>query len=383
MTQEMIVVFADVRIDVANEQVWRGQEALHLTPTAFALLRYLVEHAGRLVTKEELLQAVWPETAVTEGVLTTHVRQIRQALGDAPQAPQFIETVHRRGYRFIAPLAAPQPGASRQYPVGSGQKAGGSSQQLTTRLVGREAELEQLHGWLDKALHGERQIVFVTGEPGIGKTTVVEAFVVSLRAKNTVWIGQGQCIEHYGAGEAYLPVLEALGRLCRAPEGRYLIELLQHHAPTWLVQMPALLSSADVEALHQRAQGVTRERMLRELAEAVEVLTAERPLVLWLEDLQWSDVSTLDWLALVARRREPAQLLIIGTYRPIEVIVGNHPVKAVKQELQLHEQCIELPLGFLTEEQVAKYLAQRFVSSSSASAEEARPKPFDYAQDKL
>jgi DNA-binding winged helix-turn-helix (wHTH) protein len=102
------LLFADVRVDLANECVWRGSQALKVTPTAFALLRYLVEHAGRLVTKEELLQAVWPETAVTEGVLTTHVRQIRQALGDAPQAPQFIETVHRRGYRFIGTVRSPQ-----------------------------------------------------------------------------------------------------------------------------------------------------------------------------------------------------------------------------------------------------------------------------------
>src|SRR5919109_1460919 len=101
MARETTLLFADVRIDLANECVWRGQEVLHLTPTAFALLRYLAEHAGQLVTKEELLQALWPETAVTEGVLTTHVRQLRQALRDDPKAPQFIETVHRRGAPLI------------------------------------------------------------------------------------------------------------------------------------------------------------------------------------------------------------------------------------------------------------------------------------------
>jgi hypothetical protein len=79
-------------------------------------------------------------------------------------------------------------------------------------------------------------------------------------------------------------------------------------------------------------------------------------------------VSTLDWLAFVARRREPARLLIIGTYRPVEVIVGNHPLKLVKQELQLHGQCVELPLTFLTEEDVTKYLVRRFAAPSPASA---------------
>jgi predicted ATPase len=199
----------------------------------------------------------------------------------------------------------------------------------------------------------------VTGEAGIGKTTLVEAFVASLSAKRPVWVGRGQCIEHYGAGEAYLPVLAALGGLCREPEGERLIEVLSQHALTWLVQMPALLGGAELDALQRKTAGATRARMLRELTEAVGALTAERPLVLWVEDLQWSDVSTLDWLAFVARRQEYARLLVIGTFRPVEVIVSAHPLKAVKQELQLHGQCEEMALGLLTEAQVAEYLAVR------------------------
>src|SRR5262249_50734965 len=163
------------------------------------------------------------------------------------------------------------------------------------------------------------------------------------------WIGRGQCIEHYGAGEPYLPVLEAMGRLCRAPAGERLIEFLTQHAPTWLVQMPALLSAAELEVLQRKTQGATRDRMLREMAGAVEALTAERPLVLWLEDLQWSDYSTLEWLSALARRQERARLFLIGTYRPVDVIVSEHPVRAVKQELQLHGRCEELPLGCLSE----------------------------------
>ena len=192
MAQETTLTFADLRIDLANECVWRGEQALKLTPTAFALLRYLVEHAGRLVTKEELLQAVWPETAVTEGVLTTHVRQIRQALGDAPQAPQFIETVHRRGYRWIGAVQSSrfQVPSSKTDPVPS-------TQHPAPLLVGREAELEQLQGWLAKALTGVRQIAFITGEAGIGKTTLVEGFLARLASRHKhgheheLWIGRG------------------------------------------------------------------------------------------------------------------------------------------------------------------------------------------------
>src|SRR5262249_44525385 len=85
-----------------------------------------------------------------------------------------------------------------------------------------------------------------------------------------------------------------------------------------------------------------------------------RSLVLWLEDLHWSDASTLELLSLLARRCEPARLLVIGTYRPVDVIVQEHPLRAVKQELQLHGLCAELPLGLLSEAQVAEYLAVRF-----------------------
>src|SRR5262249_44200844 len=188
-------------------------------------------------------------------------------------------------------------------------------------------------------------------EPGIGKTTLVEAFLQSLESKVqglasedqtaqsctvqtldprpqmldvSLWIGQGQCVEHYGAGEAYMPVLEALGRLCRGPGGEHFTTLLNQHAPTWLVQMPALLEGEELENVQRKTAGATRERMLRELAEAREALTVERPLVLWLEDLQWSDAATLEWLAFVARRRECARMLLLGTYRPVEMLNEGH-----------------------------------------------------------
>jgi predicted ATPase len=188
----------------------------------------------------------------------------------------------------------------------------------------------------------------------------VEAFLDQVPTDSELWIGRGQCIEHYGVGEAYLPVLDALGRLCREADGKQLIEFLSQHAPTWLAQMPAILSAAELEALQRKTQGATRERMLRELAEAVEVLTAERALVLVVEDLHWSDPSTLDWLAFVARRQERARVLVISTYRPGEMLTEGHPLKGVTQELFAHQLGTELPLSRLSEAEVTAYLALRF-----------------------
>ena len=133
------------------------------------------------------------------------------------------------------------------------------------------------------------------------------------------------------------PVLEALGRLGRAAGGEHLVEILKQHAPTWLEQLPGLLSDSDVQAVRRRAQGATRGRTLRELVEALEALTRERPLVLLLEDLHWSDSATIDLLAVLARRREASRLLVLGTYRPADVAATGHPLRWVQQELQLHE----------------------------------------------
>ncbi|HEV8713519.1 MAG TPA: AAA family ATPase, partial [Candidatus Binatia bacterium] len=351
--------FGSYRVDPEGGQLWRGTQEVKLTPKALAVLRVLVTRPGQVVTKEELLQSVWAGTAVSDAALTSCIQELRQALRDDARKPRYLETVHRRGFRFIAPLSTTQPVVSSQYPVVSRKQSENSppqlatdNWQLTTPLVGRDAELTQLQGWLAKAFDGERQIVFVTGEPGIGKTTLVEAFVEQVKTEGIAWLGRGQCIEHYGAGEAYLPLLEALGRLCRAPGGKPLIDLLAQHAPTWLVQMSALLKTTELEALQRKVTGATKERMLRELAEAIEVMTTERPLVLLFEDLHWSDMSTLDWLAFVARRQERARLVVLGTYRPVEVLTREHPLKAVKQELQVHGHCRELPVDFLAEAHV-------------------------------
>jgi hypothetical protein len=284
------------------------------------------------VTKDALFAAVWAEAYVSEAALTVCIRELRRVLQDAVQAPQYIETVRGRGYRFVAPitetsrpllLAGPLPLAAAPPP----------------RLVGREAVLAQLQAHYARARQGVRQLVWVTGEAGIGKTALVDAFVAQVASADAVWVGRGQCLDQYGAGEAYLPVLEALGRLGRGPEGAALLPVLRQYAPSWLVHLPALLTPEDWERLAHTASGMTPARMLRELAEALEVLTVARPLVLVLEDLHWSDRATLEWMAYVIRRRDPACLLLLGTYRPADVMGHVHPLRPLLAELQQHPQC--------------------------------------------
>src|SRR5262249_30045503 len=350
--------FGAFRLDASTTCLWRDEQLLPLPPKPLAVLAYLVAHAGLVVTKDELLEAVWPETMVSEGVLKTCLAQIRRVLGETAQASQYIATVHRRGYRFIAPVTAlvSPPMATVESALPSRSPA-----VLPSRLlfVEREQELAQLQQHWTRTLQGQRQVVFVTGEAGIGKTTLVDAFIEQLGLTEAVWCGHGQCIEHYGVGEAYLPLLEALGHLGRGPDGADLVDILRQQAPSWLVQLPALVSAEDYETLQRRNSGSTRERMPRELAEVIETLTARRPLVLVLEDLHWSDYATIEWLTLVARQRGPARLLVLGTYRPADAVMRGHPVHTVTQELKRQGAGSELVLGYLSANGVAAYLAHR------------------------
>lgn len=337
--------FAPFRLDPDNACMWCGAAPIALRPKAFALLHHLVTHAGQLVTKEALLEAVWPETAVSDTVLKDCIHELRQTLGDTARTPRFIATVPRRGYRFVAPVtvvgpAEIMPAEAHPLPLVSCQP---SQRMQSTRampaLVEREAVCRQLQAWLEQAQQGKRQVVFVTGETGIGKTAVVEAFVAQAATARRLHVAWGQCVEQYGPGEAYLPVLEALGQLCRAPGNAPMRRLLRQYAPTWLAQIPWLLSADERDSLQHEILGVTRERMLRELAAWIEALTAETPLLLVLEDLHWSDYATLDLIAILARRREAARLLLLGTYRPVDVLVREHPLRHQQQRLHWCTAC--------------------------------------------
>jgi DNA-binding winged helix-turn-helix (wHTH) protein/predicted ATPase len=368
------VLFPPFHLDLANNLLWRGEQVVSLRPKAMKVLRHLIEQRGQVVSQDEIFQTVWSNTVVSSGGLKVCIREIRQVLRDDAKTPQFIETVPGQGYRFIAPVV------SRQNSLASSKKEARDwrletspfSSQATSltpqvfSVVEREEELAKLHDWLEHAREGARQIVFVTGEPGTGKTTLVDAFIASLVSDSSLWVAHGQCVEHYGSGEPYLPMLEALEGLCLEPGHEWLLPLLRQYAPLWLAQLPSLLSHDERVTLQRELLGTTQERMLREMASLIETLTGTRVvhepplLVLVLEDLHWSDASTVELIARLARRQDSARLLLIGTYRPIEVLVSQHPLHGLYQELQGHEQCQELPLSWLSEEAVSTYLHRRF-----------------------
>jgi len=291
------------------------------------------------------MSAAWPKAKVVDAALRVSIQEIREALGDESNEPRFIETMGKKGYRFIAPVSLRLT------------EAGGES---VLPFVGRTTELDQLRHHLEIANSGKRQLVFVSGEPGIGKTTLVEAFLKTLLISVGVICGLGMCIEQFGIGEAYLPVIDLLERMCRPPEASTIIGCLRQCAPSWLVSLPTLVAAAERTELARESLGSNPERRLREVAFFLETLSKTQTVILVLEDLHWADPSTLTLISFVARRREAARLMILATYREDEVERSNHPLKNVKAELQAHNQCAHLRLKLLPQAAVGEYLAARF-----------------------
>jgi len=347
-------LFGVFGLDTGNECLLRGDTPIALPPKPFAVLRYLVEHPGRLITHDELLEALWPETYVQPQVLRTYMLELRKALEDDAGQPRFIQTVPKRGYRFVAgvtesangtkPSAKTAPEIAPQLSAGVG-------------IVNRHQELDSLTAHFALAAAGTRQFAFITGEAGIGKTALVEALCSQLKSGQTTTVAHGQCVEGLGRKEQYYPVTESLGQLCASAEGEKACRILARMAPDWL----ASIGREAADAIS--GQPAPRERMPGDLCAALEELAAEKALVLIFEDLQWADDSTLHLLSALARRRAQAKLMVVATFRP-QQIAADHPLRELKQDLRMRRLCAELTLAPLARTAVRDLISRELNQES-------------------
>lgn len=349
-------------LDVRNACLWRHGQRLPLKPKETAVLYYLATHPNQLVPKSELLQAVWPETFVSDTVLRNAIRSLRRVLGDSAQTPQFIETKPRQGYRLIGPITI-------QNPLQSNPDTKPAEVQSTRPpwLVGRDAAVLRLRSWLAASTQSDRCVGVITGEVGIGKTTLVETFLTWAEHHTPVLILRGQCVELYGTGEAYLPIFEALYRGCRGPHAQSVVSVLRQYAPSWLLHMPGILAADEYEALTRLHAGAPSAHMMHELVEALDALSSIAPLIMVVEDLHWSDTATLACLALLAQRREAARVLLLLTYRPEEIQPSDHPLQAALPNWQRLPHIHLLSLTELTASDTLAYLEARCSSRPELS----------------
>jgi DNA-binding winged helix-turn-helix (wHTH) protein len=333
--------------------LWRGAVRIPLTHKAAALLGALVSRAGHVVSREALLQAVWPDTHVHPDNVKVLIGEIRRALGDDPARPKFIRSLVKRGYIFIAPVV---------------DEGGAQPDNRSTPIfVGRTEEMDRLIAALDDAAGAQRQVVFVTGEPGIGKTALCESFLRIASHKHNIRAGWAQCMKVSGSSEPYYPLIDLLTRLARSADDGVVTSVLARHAPSWLAHMPALTD----DPFRARSGGVpmaTPARMLREIVSALEALAEQTTLVLWIEDLQWADAASIDVLTSLGQRRDPAKLLLLATLRPTDSAGTSATLRRAQVDLLARPHTSQIRLAPLAIEEVARFLELRLGPEVSGRA---------------
>ncbi|MFT7775823.1 AAA family ATPase [Roseateles sp.] len=338
-----------VTIDAERHLLRLGDREVELQPRVLGLLQCLASRPGQVIGKEQLLDEVWGHRFITEGVIKTAISELRAALGDDVKQPRWIETLARRGYRYIgtALLASAAPASVSSQP------------QCSSTLIGREDALAALQARWAAACQGQPGVLLVAGDAGMGKTALLSEFMHGLdqRSGDEAVVAVGQSVEALGEGEPYLPFLEALSPLLAQQPG--LLAELRRVAPTWLSQMPWHVALEDREALAREVAGASQERMLREFAVLLDQATQTQPWLVVVEDLHWSDSASVQLLGHLARRRSSGRWLVVGSFRPVDVAASEHPLGDMRRELRLHGQVGEIVLDGLDEAGLAQFTAAR------------------------
>ena len=355
--------FEPLRLDPNNALLWRGDQPVPLTLKAFGVLQHLVTHAGQLVTKEALFDAVWPETAVSEAALRVVIGELRKALGDAAQTPQFIATVHGLGYRFltlVTRIDPPLEDPETVPPVASDVRmrlVQGESDTMAlppiavadstpipgspvlpqpvllaaplaysqSRFVGRDTELAVLYARLALVERGQGQVVGIVGEAGIGKSRLLYEFRQGLSTRQVAYV-QGRC-QSIGRTLPYLPVLDLLRATLQITEADSMAAItakvyagLRTRALAPDACAPYLLSLLGIQVEPARFAGVAPEVCRARTFEALHQLSVassqQQSCILEVEDGHWMDATSEAYLAALAERLAAFPILLLVTFRP-------------------------------------------------------------------
>jgi DNA-binding winged helix-turn-helix (wHTH) protein len=322
MEQNITYTFGAFRLDTATQLVWKGNTSIIIAPKIYRLLLYFLLNPERLISHEELFKSVWDGRFVDDCAIRLAINTLRKTLQDKPKLPEYISTVCKKGYRFIAKVYINEQSKSVEVPLPYLPQTLGfpvwreHAQQLTKLVLA-----------LDESSNGKRRLVFLQGEKSVGKTALLDTFLASIHHPE-LSVLRARCVQIEGVAEPFMPLLEALERHCREPHGKELIENMNHLAPSWRHQMLTVLDPVEVDVAQ-----VNSVRMLREGAEFIETLSSKATLILILDNAHWSDQSTLDFLNFLMFRCSETKLLIIVSYRSCDEGAGVERIAKMKAEL--------------------------------------------------
>jgi len=341
MEEKVTYSFGPYCLDTSTMLLCCKGRTTRLTPKVYRLLIYFLQHPGRLISHAELLNTVWDGRIVDHSALRQAINSLRVALGNKTDSSLHISTVPKCGYRFLSEVKVNS----------SNQTTKENNNTLQYCLQSKDTwgclESTQEMKFLTEAFHhtsnGDRLLVFLSGKQGFGKTTLIDAFLANVKHPR-LSILRARCVQMTGASEAFLPLLEAIVRRCREPNGRWLIERLNQSAPSWLYQIQNEISNEVIATFQLKLSHSNRSRMMREGAELFQTLSHNSHFILVLDNAQWSDESTLDLLNFLMFKCSVTQLLVIVSYRPCVDGPSVQRIKNIRTELLHRDLCRELIL---------------------------------------
>jgi predicted ATPase len=332
--------------------LWREAEILPLQSQDAAVLHSLLQQAGRVVRTEALLDAVWPETSVSETGLQHRINRLRQLLGDDPTRPQYIETRPGRGYRFLG-LPLGREVGTEEMPR-PGRPAAGLADDT---FIGREPELGTLHAALAEATAGHGRIVLLAGEPGVGKTRLAQELAAYARQRGALVL-VGRCYEGEGAPPfwPWVQMIRTYVMDCDPVRLRQEMGLgaadIAQVVPEVRERLPDLTAAPSIESEQARFRLFDSVTMFFQAAARRQVQ------VLIVDDLHWADIPSLLLLQFVVREVGEARVLVLGTYRDLGLPRGHVLLQALGEIVRVPGSQT-LSLQGLSEPEVARFLECR------------------------
>jgi DNA-binding winged helix-turn-helix (wHTH) protein len=336
--------FPPFRFDPRARMLLRSGQPVHLSRKAAELLECLLFSPGTMVSHEEILQRVWPDTHVQPDNVKTLIHELRTGLGD--QSHCFIRSEPGRGYTFVADVTVGMP------PLYSDEASSAEAW-----LTGREAELDLLHRHAKAAADKcEPQLVIVEGDRGTGKTTLCNAFARSLRINSHFRVSHATGVEAWGTAERYGVLTDALGLLGR--QYPHLVpSVVTRRAPAWLTRFPSWQPALRAVPTDEQA---TDERLCRELIGSLDELTIDVPLLVILENLQWADIATIEFFRLLVRAQRPGRLCVVATFSSATPTPAVDRLERLVRDLRSSRRVSTIRLWPFTPGQVVSYVDRRF-----------------------